>query len=349
MAGFTEYLTKEGEAMLAKQVAGTKISFTKIICGDGYLSTNHNPRNMTALVNAKSQIEVETVSLSGGSNVIISAVLRNDVIKESFYFREKGIYMSDGEKEVLGIYANCGDDAALIEPMTSTFLKKALKTFIRLSDSDNINIELKGSSYASAPVIPETKNMEEFLQSPEAETINQGDTIIIGGVVYTFTGGDSTNLKNYADSKKTELISAESILRANKESGKAVDALVVQKMYNNIAQINKESEFVESKTTFVDENTVRTEFVDGNVKVTSIAVSEDDSEEITTTYYNEDGDVFKKRTVAISGNTVTEKEEVIQTDEDIIISDVDITIEGETLVINGLNLSVEDEVLVLNQ
>lgn len=346
MAGFTEYLTREGEAMLAKMVAGTKISFTKIVCGDGHLPTSQEPRNMTALVNIKTEIDIETVMLSGGNNVIINATLTNDAISESFYFREKGIYMSDGEKEVLGIYANSGDNAELIETLTSTYLKKKLKTFIRLSDADNINIELKKSDYASAPIIPEgVETMEEFLQSPEAETISQGDTIIINGIIYTFLGGDVTNIYNYSDSKKTEIISGEEELTTNEETGKTADALITKKIYKNVIRLNKAAEFVEKKIVFVDENTIKTEYADGR---TTTTVMDETGESIMTTHYDEEGEVIKKRMVTITDEAITEKEEILQAEEDIITTGMDISISGETLVFNDINAAIEGETLFIN-
>lgn len=338
MAGFTEYLTVEGELMLAKMAAGTEISFTKVICGDGNLATNQNPKHMTSLINPKMQLDIQMVNVSGGNNVIISAELTNDAIEEGFDFREKGIYMSDGTKEVLGIYGNSGNNAEHIEPMTSSFMRKKIRTFLSFSDKDSINITIKKDTYANAPILPEQDNIEDFLKTQEAEAIVEGDTVIINGVVYTFTGGDNTNINDYATSKHPDIIDTVLALKTNTKKGKVVDALLIKDINNNVEGILEGLKLQESSTSFPDDNTIVTEYADG-VKVTNII---NDSEGTVTTEYYKNEELIMQTVTTITDDVIATTKQSTASDSEELEVAADTLIVGSVSSQSTSNITVEE-------
>lgn len=352
MAGFTEHLTTEGEMMLAKMLKGTKIVFTRIVFGDGELSPSQSIKKITELNNQKMQIDVESVVISGGTNIVIGANLSNDQITEGFYLREKGIYMSDGETEVLGIYANNGSNAEFIEEMTSKYVMKKLKTIIAMTDSANINIEIRTGKYANAPITLSKQTFEDFLKSETAKTLAAGDVVLAQDAVYTFLGGDYTDADRYSLQKRYELISTEKELVDNEESGKLADATLVKRLYQNIAKLVVESEFQSKKTIFVDDYNIRTEYKDGTAEAVTIS---EDGNTIVTTFFDKAGDAKYKRTTIIKDDTIEESVTILKADDfaeyiyairDSLIS---FDLIGDTLEItSSVDATLVDDTLMIN-
>ena len=69
MAAFKDYMTKDGQALITKMLAGQcKIQFTRLVFGDGYLPTGIDPRNMTELVSPN----YETIAVAGKSGQVVT-------------------------------------------------------------------------------------------------------------------------------------------------------------------------------------------------------------------------------------------------------------------------------------
>ena len=136
MASFTDYLTVEGERMLAKAVAGTKVSFTKAVMGSGYLPSGTYEKNVSAVMTPEQEVPIQSVTINSSSSVLISAYFSNKNLGKGFYFREKALYMSDGTDEVLAIYGNNGADAEYIDKGDACVIEKLLKSVIELTSQE---------------------------------------------------------------------------------------------------------------------------------------------------------------------------------------------------------------------
>ncbi len=107
--GFT--ITVKGREFLAKQVAGEQLKITRVMVGSGKVSEDINPAYMTDLVKPIAQA-TSTVPVQKKDTVSFVVEYRNDMnggLKKGFWIREFGVFVRDGESEILIYYATLGD------------------------------------------------------------------------------------------------------------------------------------------------------------------------------------------------------------------------------------------------
>ena len=146
-----EFLTTKGQELLARSMAGEcTITFTKMELGDGELSSGQNVRKMNGLIERVTTLDIQSVDISSDSVVSIKSVFTNDGMSSGFYLREKGLYATDGENEILFSYGNAGADAEWIDVSTIEFVEKEIITICKAlqGTTEPVNIELKSGIYA---------------------------------------------------------------------------------------------------------------------------------------------------------------------------------------------------------
>lgn len=265
MAAFTDYVTVEGERMLAKAVAGQNISFTKVAIGSGELASGANPRTMTALITQVKEIDVQSVTLNSSSSVLVSAYFTNRNITTGFYFREKGIYMSDGTNEVLGIYGNAGADADYIDTNASVVIERLIKSVIELTDQEMANIEVGDYIYEYSPVLADdVQTIADFVKTTDALAMKEGQRVIINNKkAYTYVGGNQREISNYITG--TAAVRAGETIKTADPSG-----------YNTIARrfaIEAESYAVGGTGTRENENIDNAKYYYNQIKNVSESIS----------------------------------------------------------------------------
>lgn len=145
---FKDFLTTEGERLLAKSIAGTAtITFTKMQIGDGDRGTS--TKTIQSLENPKMTLDIYSVLLTGDNNIEITTILDSEAISDGFYFREKGIYATDGTTEILFMYGTSGSLGEWMENVDSAVFSRTIRTIVTLSESDNVNITIQKGAYAS--------------------------------------------------------------------------------------------------------------------------------------------------------------------------------------------------------
>ena len=112
---FQDYLTVEGERMLAKAAAGYRIRFTRLIMGSGEITNGISERDIKEVIVPEHTVDIGGVFLNGNDSVLVAAVFTNAEITDGFYFREKALYVSDGTEEVLAVYGNARGQAEYID------------------------------------------------------------------------------------------------------------------------------------------------------------------------------------------------------------------------------------------
>ena len=109
-------LTKKGRVYLAKcQAASTPIQFTKIKFGDGKLTDNENPADLTDIKNIKVEKSILNKE-SKGDAVVLTTIIDNVSLGQGYFPRETGIYVLDEGVEILYFYMNDGDETSWIPP-----------------------------------------------------------------------------------------------------------------------------------------------------------------------------------------------------------------------------------------
>ena len=268
---FKDYLTAEGEVMMAKAASGHRVYFTKLVMGSGYLTNSQSERNISSVIVPEKTLDIESVTRSASNLISVVGHFSNQGLASGFYFREKAIYMSDGTEEILAIYGNAGTTAEYIDVTSASVIEKKIKTVIEVANDEAVNISLHSSLYAPADIIAEQDTIEEFAASTTALGLEIGQEVIVNRVPYKFVGPDSTNAKSYT-------------------SGAVNDS------------------FVECETTISEDgNTITALYANGAKVITEISA---DGSSITESVYSDGVHLTEKYQTTIShdGNTIRESE-----------------------------------------
>lgn len=105
-------LTIAGRNLLAKALTGVELKFTRVLCGDGYLSADQVIADLTAMVAPQRELPINSMTVTGVGTATIRAIVANDGLTSGFWVREVGLFAEDPDDgEVLYAYANAGDYA----------------------------------------------------------------------------------------------------------------------------------------------------------------------------------------------------------------------------------------------
>lgn len=154
-----EYITNAGYELLSRMLSGDcTIEYTKVQMGNG-TPTEADLKRMTALSNPVVTLDVESVKIETDNTVDITASFTNAEISEAFYYKEKGIFASDGKKEVLFSYAYT-TDPELIPPHSEEYMEKRLKSILKQLQSVDAPINIKVKSGIYVPISDYNRDME---------------------------------------------------------------------------------------------------------------------------------------------------------------------------------------------
>lgn len=193
---FKDYLTVDGERLLTLAAAGTKITFTRLVMGSGNIDAGTSEKNMTAVITPIRELPIQSVSINDSSSVAIQSYYNNSEVTQGFYFREKGIYASDGEKEVLAIYGNARSTAEYIDTPDIVVIEKKIRTILMMTSDEIQNITLSNATNAMAPILRDT-TLEDFVKSTTAQSIEVGQVVILNKIPYTYVGYDYSDKNCY--------------------------------------------------------------------------------------------------------------------------------------------------------
>lgn len=188
----TEYVTNQGYDLLSRMLSGQcSINFTRVEMGNG-TQTETDLKKVTRLVNTVCSVNVESTKVESDNTVDVTATFTNTQIDSAFYFKEKGVFASDGNKEILFSYAYTRDPE-LIPKNSEQFMEKRLKSIMKQLQSTTgaINIQVKSGIYV--PNEEYVKNKEEIdeaiksLENPtydikeqtEVEELKSGESLKI--------------------------------------------------------------------------------------------------------------------------------------------------------------------------
>lgn len=109
MAYYGFCVTAQGEALIAKLVAGSTLNLLYVMAGDGEVGDDYTPRSMTALTNPILK-GTSTTPVVEDSTVSMVLEFKSTDLSESFYLREFGIFAEDPDDgEILFAYGTLGD------------------------------------------------------------------------------------------------------------------------------------------------------------------------------------------------------------------------------------------------
>ena len=146
-------ITAAGLIVLAKGAAGQKITYTKIVLGDGYLEEGQTPRSLTGVVSPKAVIDITKLKVNTDGTVAVGGIFTNDQTIDGFFYRELGLYAEDPDPavgEVLYCYGNCGDLAEWIPPTGgTTIVEKTIDIVTAIGTATNVTAYIPADAYAT--------------------------------------------------------------------------------------------------------------------------------------------------------------------------------------------------------
>lgn len=125
-----EGLTNKGREYLAKCLANeTPVTFVKVKIGNGSLGDDEDPTTFTDIKSLKKEVDIAEKS-QVEDTVRLLVQLDNAGLEEGYFPREIGIYVQDGEEEILYWYINDGTETSWLPPASKSPVK--LKYWINL-------------------------------------------------------------------------------------------------------------------------------------------------------------------------------------------------------------------------
>ena len=142
-------LTKAGEDIMARVIAGLKINFKRIAIGDGFDYATENIKYKTSLVHEVASIPELMMHVTSDNLVKISGKLTKSDLQRSFYNREMGLYIVDPDNEdneILYAYANKNDIADYLTPDVANYgVEKEFEIDVVVGRSANVNIYISST------------------------------------------------------------------------------------------------------------------------------------------------------------------------------------------------------------
>ncbi len=138
-------LTTFGSVLLEKAIAGTTLEFTRAAIGDGRVADGTDISGLTALVNEKKSIPINSIEFKDGLATVTIAFSNSD-LSVGFHVRELGLFAKDPEKgEILYAIANAGDDADWLPEMGSNVVEEVFKIVPVVSGATKVTAVIDNS------------------------------------------------------------------------------------------------------------------------------------------------------------------------------------------------------------
>lgn len=101
MSDFADnHITDLGTALLARVMAGEgKLTFTRIVMGDGNMPSTQSPATMTDVVSPKAAASITKAAVGENGTAVVGARFTNEEQDAAFEWRELGLYAKVGADE----------------------------------------------------------------------------------------------------------------------------------------------------------------------------------------------------------------------------------------------------------
>lgn len=201
--------TDVGTALLAKQISGVEIEFTKLATGSGKYSTEESTkeymRAMTALKEQKQTFGISSIETVDKTTVTASSMISNAGLSEAYTIREVGLFACEKGKpdtEVL-----CSICIAEIEDFMPAYSEGAesriLENYsISVSDSDTVFL-----SYVQDPValVSDVDRKDKILETKIDESMTYAKSVAskvqydLAEVIFQLSIRDMTDSSKFAN------------------------------------------------------------------------------------------------------------------------------------------------------
>lgn len=140
-----EGLTRKGAEYLAKcQAKSLPITFAKVKIGNGILLEDEDPTELLDIKSIKKEVEIAN-KVQSGETLELTVQIDNQGVEVGYYPREIGIYVVDGEQEILYWYINDGNECSWLPPALKAPVKYKMKINLIATSLDVVVINWSGS------------------------------------------------------------------------------------------------------------------------------------------------------------------------------------------------------------
>ena len=191
-------ITKKGQALLAKVVAGTaKFNFTSIKTSEGVLSGDLASK--TGIGTVKQTADVASVIRQNDSNVKVSASFSNANLNTGYYVRNIGLYATDPQEgEILYSISVADESTATADwmpPFNGIGVSSLMVDLVTaVSNASSVNITVDPTASATVAQIVDLQEQIDDVRSfvgYEEDKETYALTPVIGWMIGTYTEKDN--------------------------------------------------------------------------------------------------------------------------------------------------------------
>ena len=185
-------ITKKGREYLAKvQAENLPMQFSKIKIGDGRLDDYDDPTELTALRNLKVELGILSKTQEAETVTLITNI-DNVSLAQGYYPREIGVFVRDGDREILYYYMNDGDETSWVPPESDGPFKIGLKINLIVSNAQSIVVQNSGKDLYITKEYLEENYTKNGGSNNNALQIEDRVTAAVGGLAGMFPLSQAT-------------------------------------------------------------------------------------------------------------------------------------------------------------
>lgn len=225
------YITNNGQALMAKMIAGSgNIDFTKI-CSSATQYSESQLQALTALSNIKQTTLVSKVTRTNEVAIKIEAALSNADLNTGYYMRTLGLYAVDPDKGEI-LYAVCiekSNNCYMPSYNGVTVSAAYLQLYTTVGNADSVSLEVSPGAYATVGDIQELENeiadlkafvgySDSNIYGVEVDFENKKFTRLAGAVNRS-AGSGFDNIKAFGGRKRCNLTNDGNVVAYYGEAG----------------------------------------------------------------------------------------------------------------------------------
>lgn len=168
-------ITAKGQALIAKSMVNTDVSFTKVVTSDKDYTSKGNLENLTDIENIKQSELVSEVKVLNKTAVQVIAAFSNSLLTTGYYLRTIGLYATDPDEGEILYSITTALVSDWIPPfgnISITSFEVKLETIV--SNSGNIDLNVSPTAVVN---VSQFKEFKEQVVSQLSENMQQIETV----------------------------------------------------------------------------------------------------------------------------------------------------------------------------
>ena len=159
-------VTQLGKNMIVESQNGKKISFTRVILGDGVIEDNEDIKKLAAIKKEKLSCPIRSFVDKGNGQFTLQFEVSNTSLEKGFWHREIGVMAkTEGGAEQLYAYSYAGTAASFLYDKTTPIQERLVKIDVVVGNTENLTVVIDSSI-----IHPTMAEVEERLKEHNKDT-----------------------------------------------------------------------------------------------------------------------------------------------------------------------------------